>query len=203
MRICAACSPSYRPPKPSSSSKRCCLGTSNPQNNQGRPRSSAYAPNQFVRIQFGGVARQKMQTQLPFGRFDVVANDASLVRRKAIENQTHGLLTAMHQLAQQLDKQLTVQTTHVGAEPKLPARTHRRGGGNRLPLPRSVHNRSLAAQSPCLSMNGVGAKTGFIPKENLRAVVFRLAGQCRIRLLLPQGNRLRISLIRALQRFLR
>src|SRR5450631_2631689 len=143
-----------------------------------------------------------MQAQLPCGRFDIVANDASLVRRKAIENQTHGLPTAMHQLAQQLDKPLAVQTTHVGAEPKLPARTHRRGGGDRLPLPRSVHNRSLAAQSPGLSMNGVGAKTGFIPKQNLCAVAFSLAGQRRIRLLLPQGYRLRISLIRTLQRLL-
>src|SRR5271155_2828288 len=136
-----------------------------------------------------------MQAQLPFRGLDVVANDASLVRRKAIENQTHGLSAPMHQLAQQLDKQLAVQSTDVGAEPKLPARTHCRGRGDRLSLPRSIHNRSLSPQSPCLAMNGVSTKTGFIPKQNLRAIAFGLAGQRWIRLLLPQGDRLGISLI--------
>src|SRR5208282_5840417 len=144
-----------------------------------------------------------MQAQLPFRGFDVVANNAGLVRWKAIENHTHGFLTAMHQPAQQLDEQFPVQTTRVCAEPELAARTHRRGRGDRLPLPRSIHDWSLATQSPGLAMNGVGAKARFIPKQNLRAVAFGLAGQRRISLLLPQRNCLRISLIRALQRFLR
>src|SRR6266404_310815 len=144
-----------------------------------------------------------MQTQSPFRGFDVVANDPSLVRGNTIENQADGLLAPIHQLAQQVDEQLAVQSTYVGAEPKLAAWTHRGGRRDRLPLPGSIHNRRLAAQTPSLSMHCVGAKAGFVPKQNLRAVAFGLAGQRRIGLLLPQGNGFRISLIGALQRLLR
>jgi hypothetical protein len=84
---------------------------------------------------------------------------------QAIENQTHGFPAPMHQLAQELNEQFAVQTTHVSAEPALSAQPHRRGGGDRLPLPRSVHDRRLAAQSTGLSMNGIGAKAGSIPKQ--------------------------------------
>src|ERR1019366_85799 len=143
-----------------------------------------------------------MQAQLTFGRFHVVANETSFVRWQAIEDQTHRLFPPMHQLAEQLDEQFAVQATHVGAEPKLPARTYRRSGRDRLTLPRPIHDRRLTRQSPRLAMHGVGPKTRLIPKQNLCAVAFSLAGQRRIRLLLPQGYRLRISLIRTLQRLL-
>jgi hypothetical protein len=56
------------------------------------------------------------QTQLPFRGFDVVANDASLVCGKAIENQTHGFPAPTHQLAQELNEQFAVQPTHVSAD---------------------------------------------------------------------------------------
>ncbi len=160
------------------------------------------APDQFVRVQLGGVARQEMQAQPSFGGFDVVANDTSLVCGKAVEDQTHGFLAPMHQLPEQFDEQFAVQTALVGANPKLPARTDCRSGGNRLTLPRSVHDRSLAAQPPGLSMHCVGAKARFIPKQNLCAIAFGLACQRRMGLLLPQGNCLGISLIRTLQRLL-
>src|SRR5665213_101943 len=144
-----------------------------------------------------------MQAQLSAGGFDVVTNDASLVCGKAIENQADGFPAAMHKLAQQLDEAFAVQPALVGTAPKLPARTHRRGAGDRLTLPRAIDDRSLPAQSPPLSMTGVAEKARFVPKQNLRAVALRLPGQRRIRLLLPQGNRLRVPLIRTLQRLLR
>src|ERR1039458_3537409 len=84
-----------------------------------------------------------MQAQLTFGRFHVVANETSFVRWQAIEDQTHRLFPPMHQLAEQLDEQFAVQATHVGAEPKLPARTYRRSGRDRLTLPRPIHDRRL------------------------------------------------------------
>src|ERR1022692_3421759 len=132
-----------------------------------------------------------MQAQLTFGRFHVVANETSFVRWQAIEDQTHRLFPPMHQLAEQLNEQFAVQATHVGAEPKLPARTYRRSGRDRLTLPRPIHDRRLTTQSPRLAMHGVGPKTRLIPKQNLCAVAFSLA-----------GHRLRISLIRTLQRLL-
>src|SRR5271169_6182613 len=117
-----------------------------------------------------------MQAELTIGGFDVFAYDTSLVRGKAIENQTHGFSSTMHELAQQRDKQLAVQSTHIGAEPKFSARTYRRGGRDRLTLPRSIYDWRLAAQSPRLSVNRIGAKARFIPKQNLRAVALRLTG---------------------------
>ena len=119
-----------------------------------------------------------MQAQPTFSRSHVVANETSFVRRQAIENQMHRFFAPIHQLAQQLDKQFTIQTTRVGAEPKLPARTHRRGGGYRLALPRSIHDRSLATQSPRFAVDGVGTKTRLIPKQDLRAVALSLARTC-------------------------
>ena len=49
-----------------------------------------------------------MQTQFPFRLFDKVANETWLVRRQAVESNAHRLLSSVHQLAQQLDKQLGV-----------------------------------------------------------------------------------------------
>ena len=125
-----------------------------------------------------------MQAQLALGRFHVVTHEACFVRGQAIENQPHRLLAPMHQLAQQLNKQFALQSTDIGAEPKLSARPHRRGGRDRLALPGPMNNRRLAAQSPGLAMHGVSAKTRFVPKQNLRAIAFSLAGKRRIRLLL-------------------
>src|SRR5665213_3459154 len=144
-----------------------------------------------------------MQAQLSSGGFNVVADGASLVCREAIENQADGLAATMHQLAQQLDEVFAVQGALVRTEPELSARTYRRGSRDRLTLPRPIDDRSVPAQPPRLSMNGVGAKARFVPKQNLRPVALGLLGQRRIRVLLPQGNRLGIPLIRALQRLLR
>src|SRR5450756_913921 len=144
-----------------------------------------------------------MQAQLTFGRFDVVTNETSFVCGEAVENQPHRLFAPMHQLAEQLDEQRTVQSADIGAEPKLPAWTHCRGGRDRLALPGSINDGCLTTQSPGLAVHGVSAKARLIPKQNLRAVAFSLTGQRRIRLLLPQCNRFGISLIRTLQRFLR
>ena len=52
-------------------------------------------------------------------------------------------------------------------------------------------------------MHDVSAKTRFVQKQNLHAIVLSPAVQRRIGLFLPQSNRFGISLVRTLQSFLR
>src|ERR1022692_964498 len=53
-------------------------------------------------------------------RGHVIAHDASFVCRQTVQNQPHGPLTTVHQLAQQFDEQFAVQAHGIGAKPDFP-----------------------------------------------------------------------------------
>src|SRR3569833_312592 len=104
-----------------------------------------------------------------------------------------------HQLLQQLHKQLAVETTLVGTVPELSARTDRRSRRDRLSLPGPVNDRWLAALPPGPPVYSVCPKSRLIPKQNSRPVALCLAGQSRIRFLLPTSDCFRVPLVSSLQ----
>lgn len=122
-------------------------------------------------------------------------NESALVRRQAVENQIDWLLAMTHQFAQQLHEQLAVESALVGAEPEFSTGADRGCCRDRLSLPGSVNNGCLTAPSPSLTVDCVSSKIRFIPKQNRCAAALCLLRQSRIRLLLPAGNRFRVTLV--------
>ena len=55
-------------------------------------------PDQFIRIQVGGVARQEVQGQPAVGLRDVFVHDGLFMCRQAIEHQMNRLLARAHHL---------------------------------------------------------------------------------------------------------
>src|SRR5712692_8126963 len=160
-------------------------------------------PHQFVRIQIRGVAGKEVQRQFAADRLHVFLDHRLLVRGQTVHDQVKPTLAMTHQLLEQFNKPRAIERALVGTKPEGPARIERRGGRNRLALPRPVHHRRLAAQPPGLAMHRVSPKPGLIPEEDVRALALGSTGDRGIDLALPALDRLRVALVGALQRLLR
>lgn len=82
------------------------------------PCALGMTPHQLIWTQIRSVARQEVQREFARGAGDVFLDHRLLVRWQSIDNQTHWLFAPVHHLLQQLDKQLTRQTTLVGGKPE-------------------------------------------------------------------------------------
>ncbi len=103
------------------------------------------APHQFVGIEVGRVAGQKMQSQATTSGFDVVTHQGLLVCGQSVDDQMHGLFAMTHHSLEQFNKQLATERTLVRLKPKTTSRIDRRGGRDRLALTGVLHHRGLAA----------------------------------------------------------
>lgn len=64
------------------------------------------APHQLAGIQVRGIARQKIQRQLPLEFLDVAANKTALVGGQAVEHEMQRPVPVFHHLAEQFDETL-------------------------------------------------------------------------------------------------
>lgn len=160
------------------------------------------APHQFVRIQVWSIARQEMQRQLALRAGDIGLDHRLLVGRQSVDHQVQWLPAAVHQLPEQVHKQLAVQCPGVDGEPEATLHADGRRRTDTLPLPghRDHRGAPLGALSPAL--HGVGTKAGFVPKENVCFLFPGAPPQRRVGLALPALNCRRIALVSALQRLL-
>src|SRR3954454_3305022 len=140
-----------------------------------------------------------MQCQPPFGRGHILADDRSLMRRQAVQDQMDRLSAPIHHLLEQIDEQLAIERTFIDAKPERPLSRHRRGSADRLALSRTFNHRGLTAYTPGLAMHGIGAKSRLVPEKYLRALSVRSTGNGRIGFALPLLDGLRVTLIGALQ----
>ena len=102
-------------------------------------RALGVAPYEFIQIQFGRIARQKVQCQPPMSGSDVGLHDFRLVGGQAVQHQVERLLAPMHQFLEQFHKRPALESTWVRGKPECPLDTDRQGGTDALALTRNVH----------------------------------------------------------------
>jgi len=161
------------------------------------------APDQLIGVEVRGVAGQVMHGQLAVEPRDVFLDRKSLVGRQSVKDQMQGFATPAHHPAQQVHEQRAGQGARIRGEPEGAFGTDGRRGADALALARNLDHRGVRACAPRFAVDRIGTKARLIPERDLGVGLFGMARNCGIRLTLPAGNRVGITLIRPLQGLLR
>lgn len=92
------------------------------------------APYQFIGIQIRCIAGQAMQRELAVRARHILLHDRLLVGGQAIHYPVQRLLAVLHQLLEQLHKQLARQRSLIGGKPERALGTDGGGGAEALAL---------------------------------------------------------------------